>query len=194
MAPTCCDACHSEIVGNAQGSLTSLSHLLAFGPPHVNSLHLYLARKAALTTCLQEDYSAWKGARPASPAKFPATEMPARKFDGATDYNANFTNKHCGVPEIVHAREVATGSIPLRACTVYAKEYTAKPIPPSCGACMDRPWMNCDSCKPSVPATPGAAAGHALMGEKTWTAPPFAIGRAAFDGRTMHKVTYKDWS
>ena len=138
---------------------------------------------------LQEDYPAWAGAKPAQAASAPRSLAPLRAFDGVTEAAAQFTNKHSGVPALHQPAVALTRDLPLHACTMYGKEYIAKPMPAQYNACKDRAWMNCDTCYPTEVPTP-AGDGNG-PGEMSWTSPPYATGRAKFDGRTEHKAEYR---
>lgn len=141
---------------------------------------------------LQEDYPGWPGAEPAVESRPNCSPMPVRPVEGYTDYSLNFTNKYSGRPELHKPGKTVDNSIPFSACTTYGKEYIKKPIPPKYNACVDRPWMRCDTCVPSEDKTPdpGSCGGKP---ERTWTNPPFAIGRATIDDRTEHKTKYLPW-
>jgi hypothetical protein len=89
----------------------------------------------------------------------PQPPIPHRPAPAETDYSANFTNKHSGRPIIVRTPCATSATIALNACTLYGKEYIKKPIPPKYNACLDRPWMNCDSCPPSEVPTPSTGTG-----------------------------------
>lgn len=142
---------------------------------------------------MQEDYPGWPGAKPAGDSKPSNSPIPIRTLEGCTDYSANFTNKHSGRPKLHKPGKTVDYAIPFSGCTTYGKEYVNKPIPAKYNACVDRAWMRCDTCVPSVePETPdpGKYGGEP---EKTWTAPPFAIGRAVLDPRTEHTTKYLPW-
>jgi hypothetical protein len=139
----------------------------------------------------QEDYVAWPGARPADRANSGATSIPVRPLDGDTDYTINFTNKHPGHPAVVHPKHKVTPSGPLYGCTNYGHEFIAKPIPARYNACVDRPWMNCDTCVPTELPSPDGGSG---LAEKTWTKPPFATGKAVLQHRTEHLDQFKNFS
>ena len=121
--------------------------------------------------------------------------MPELLLASATDYSSNYTNKHATRPTL-HKPHPPTTDPNLRfsGCTTYGKEFVAKPIPARANACMDRPWMRCDSCPPTeVPTPPGGVDGGSGLEERTWTRPPYAIARAVLDDRTEHKTQFQHW-
>lgn len=140
---------------------------------------------------MQADYKAWPDAQPAALSRSAATAIPQRAFVGATDYTSNFTHKHASKRAAARPRHHEAPSGHLYACTTYGHDHDRKPMPPKYNACVDRPWMNCDSCVPSEIPSPGAGSG---LEEKTWTAPPFATGRAHMAGTTEHMDKFKDFS
>lgn len=145
---------------------------------------------------MQEDYVAWPGARPAEKANLAPTTIPARPFEGNTDYSDNFTDKHLSSekarrPEFAHLKDEVPPSGTLYRCTEYGHEYIKKPISAKYNACVDRPWMNCDSCVPTELPSPAGGCG---LEEKTWTMPPFAIGRAVLQSSTEHLAEFKNFA
>lgn len=139
---------------------------------------------------VQEDFPGWPGVEPATGAKPKSIPMPVRAMEGGTDYSENYTNKHSGRPHLHGPGGTVDSSIPFSGCTTYGKEFIKKTISSKYNACVDRPWMRCDTCVPSEDKTPEPG----ILGdrpERTWTRPPFAIGRAALDDRTEHKTNFR---
>jgi hypothetical protein len=139
----------------------------------------------------QVDYKRWDRTSPAESAMPRERSIPAQPFQATTDYSANYTDKQATRP-VPHKRTTAPcPDLPFSGCTTYGKEYTSKAIPPRYNACLDRPWMRCDSCKPFKVATPNSGEESTLQGELTWTNPPYARARAELDDRTAYKTSFQ---
>eukprot|EP00892_Ulva_mutabilis_P002112 jgi/Ulvmu1/11901/UM081_0060.1 len=143
----------------------------------------------------KEDFCGWPGSLPAEPAQPPTRPMPELPLSSATDYSLNFTPKQPTRPTARKPHCPTTDpSLRFSGCTTYGKEFVPKRIPARVNACMDRPWMRCDSCPPTeVPTPPGGLEAGGGLQERTWTKPPYAIARAVLDDRTEHKTKFRHW-
>lgn len=139
------------------------------------------------------DYQNWGKQQMVKPIRAEQKPVVARPFNGVSTYGSEFV-KHGNLA--ARSARPAVGelpSIPLGARTTYELEYTAKPIGAAMFACNDRPWMNCDSCKPSGNTTPDYIRERVASPEHTWTTPPFAIGKAKLEGISHSHAMYPAW-
>ena len=139
---------------------------------------------------VQADYKDW-GNQMRDAIVDPRTAFPHRLFDGTSTYRDEFIRR---AAHPVHKRAPVglSPDQPLNGLTTYMSEYYEKPISDQLNACGGRPWMNCDSCKPSAPPTPDGLA-RPGSAEKAWSKPPFAIGKSKLDGRTQYRTSYLKW-